>query len=88
VKNETTENFEEYFLDVLRRKKIPATVYLINGVKLQGVVGNHDDACITLRRGPQMQLIYKHAVATVVPSGPLSPEEMGSDDVGDDAAGY
>lgn len=74
---EKNQNFQDNFLNTLRKKKQPVTVYLINGVKLQGVVGSFDNFCVTLRRGPQMQLIYKHAVATIVPSGPLTPEDFG-----------
>lgn len=71
------QNFQDGFLNALRKKKLPVTVYLINGVKLQGIVGSFDNFCVTLRRGPQMQLIYKHAIATVVPSGALTPEDFG-----------
>lgn len=79
MKNEKPQNFQDHFLNALRKKKVPVTVYLINGVKLQGIVGSFDSFCVTLRRGPQMQLIYKHAIATVVPAGPLSPEDFGAE---------
>ena len=79
MKNEKAQNFQDGFLNALRKKKLPVTVYLINGVKLQGVVGSFDSFCVTLRRGPQMQLIYKHAIATVVPSGTLAPEDFGAE---------
>lgn len=77
MKSEPSKNFQDSFLNALRKKKLPVTVYLINGVKLQGIVGSFDSFCVTLRRGPQMQLIYKHAIATIVPAGPLVAEDFG-----------
>lgn len=77
MKADKTQNFQDFFLNILRKKKMPVTVYLINGVKLQGVIGSFDNFCVTLRRGPLTQLIYKHAIATVVPSGPLTAEDFG-----------
>jgi host factor-I protein len=69
---EKTQNIQDVFLNTLRKKKMPVTIFLANGVKLQGNISGFDNFCIVLRRGPQVQLVYKHAVATVVPSGPLS----------------
>jgi host factor-I protein len=77
MKNDKAQSFQDSFLNTLRKKKLPVTVYLINGVKLQGIVGSFDNFCITLRRGPQMQMIYKHAVATVVPAGSITPQDFG-----------
>ncbi|MBI1274371.1 RNA chaperone Hfq [bacterium] len=77
MRQDKANNFQDNFLNALRKKKLPVTVYLINGVKLQGIVGSFDSFCITLRRGPQIQMIYKHAVATVVPAGALTPEDFG-----------
>lgn len=79
MSKDKSQSFQDTFLNALRKKKLPVTIYLINGVKLQGVVGSFDSFCVTLRRGPQMQLIYKHAIATVVPAGPLSAEDFGID---------
>ncbi len=77
MKTEKNQNFQDIFLNTLRKKKMPVTVYLINGVKLQGIVSGFDNFCITLRRGPHVQLVYKHSVATVVPAGPLTAEDFG-----------
>jgi host factor-I protein len=52
--------------------KIPVTVFLINGVKLQGVITWFDNFCILLRRDGQSQLVYKHAVSTIMPSQPVN----------------
>lgn len=82
--SEKTQNVQDVFLNSLRKKKMPVTVFLASGVKLQGVITGFDNFCIVLRRGPQVQLVYKHTVATVVPSGPLSLFE--ADGVDDAAA--
>jgi host factor-I protein len=66
------QNIQDVFLNTLRKKKVPVTVFLSSGVKLQGNITGFDNFCITLRRGPQMQLVYKHSIATVVPAGPVS----------------
>ncbi len=81
--NEKAQNVQDVFLNTLRKKKMPVTVFLSSGVKLQGNITGFDNFCIVLRRGPQVQLVYKHSIATVVPSGPLSLYE---EDSVDDAA--
>ena len=59
---------QEDFLGDIQQKEISVTVFLINGVKLQGVVTWFDDNVILLRRDGHTQLIYKHAVSTIMPS--------------------
>jgi len=66
---EKPQNIQDVFLNTLRKKKIPVTIFLSNGVKLQGNITGFDNFSVLLRRGPQVQLVYKHAIATVVPSG-------------------
>ena len=66
------QNIQDVFLNTLRKKKVPVTIFLTSGVKLQGNITGFDNFCMTLRRGPQMQLVYKHAIATVVPAGPVT----------------
>ena len=56
------------FLNHVRKNKVPVTVFLINGVKLQGVISSFDNFCLLLRRDGHVQLVYKHAVSTVMPS--------------------
>lgn len=65
---EKAQNVQDVFLNTLRKKKIPVTVFLSNGVKLQGNITSFDNFSVLLRRGPQVQLVYKHTIATVVPS--------------------
>lgn len=58
---------QEPFLNALRRQRVPVAVYLTNGIKLQGVVAGFDEAVILLKNNTK-QMVYKHAIATVVPS--------------------
>lgn len=66
---EKSQNIQDVFLNTLRKKRIPVTVFLANGVKLQGNITAFDNFSILLRRGAQLQLVYKHTIATIVPSG-------------------
>lgn len=79
--NEKLQNIQDVFLNTLRKKKVPVTVFLSNGVKLQGNITAFDNFSLLLRRGPQVQLVYKHTIATVVPTAPvmLGEEEGGSE---------
>ena len=64
-------NVQEIFLNTIRRNKTPVTVFLVNGVKLQGIVTWFDNFSVLLRRDGHTQLVYKHAISTVMPSGPI-----------------
>jgi host factor-I protein len=65
------QNLQDTFLNSVRRAKIPLTIFLVNGVKLQGVVTWFDNFCVLLRRDGQSQLVYKHAISTIMPSQPV-----------------
>ena len=65
------QNLQDQFLNLLRKNKIPVTVFLVKGVKLQGIVTWFDNFSILLRRDGASQLVYKHAVSTIMPSHPL-----------------
>ena len=56
------------FLDDIKNEKVSVTVFLINGVKLQGIVTSQDEECLLLRRDGHTQRVYKHAVSTIMPS--------------------
>ncbi len=56
------------FLNDIKENKIAVTVFLINGVKLQGVITYFDDSSLLLRRDGHTQLVYKHAISTIMPS--------------------
>ena len=66
------QNLQDAFLNQVRKTKIPVTVFLINGVKLQGAITWVDNFCILLRRDGQSQLVYKHAVSTIMPTQNIS----------------
>ena len=72
---EKSQNIQDVFLNTLRKKKIPVTIFLSNGVKLQGNITGFDNFSLLLRRGPQVQLVYKHTIATVVPSAAVTLHE-------------
>ena len=66
------QNLQDAFLNHVRKQKISVTVFLINGVKLQGVITWFDNFCILLRRDGQSQLVYKHAISTIMPAQSVS----------------
>ena len=68
---EKSQNVQDVFLNHIRKGKIPVTVFLINGVKLQGIVTWFDNFSVLLRRDAHSQLVYKHAISTVMPAGPV-----------------
>lgn len=78
--NEKKQNLQDTFLNVVRKSKTPLTIFLVNGVKLQGVVTWFDNFCVLLRRDGQVQLVYKHAISTIMPSGPVSLFDQAEDD--------
>jgi host factor-I protein len=65
------QNLQDVFLNHVRKSKLPVTVFLANGVKLQGIITWFDNFSLLLRREGQSQLVYKHAVSTVMPSQPV-----------------
>lgn len=69
---EKSQNVQDVFLNNIRKQKVPVTVFLVNGVKLQGIVTWFDNFCILLRRDAMSQLVYKHAISTIMPGGPVS----------------
>ena len=74
------QNLQDAFLNNVRKAKVPVTIFLMNGVKLQGVITWFDNFCVLLRRDGQSQLVYKHAISTVMPSQPITPYEAPEDD--------
>ena len=65
-------NLQDTFLNQVRKTKTPVTVFLMNGVKLQGIVTWFDNFCLLLRKDGISQMVYKHAVSTIMPSHPIS----------------
>lgn len=66
------QNIQDVFLNQVRKAKTPVTVFLVNGVKLQGMVAGFDNFSVLLRRDAHSQLVYKHAISTIMPSLPVS----------------
>jgi host factor-I protein len=69
--NERAPSLQDTFLNYVRKNKTPLTIFLINGVKLQGIVTWFDNFCVLLRRDGHSQLVYKHAISTIMPGGPV-----------------
>ncbi|MFS0736286.1 RNA chaperone Hfq [Sphingomonas sp. 1P06PA] len=69
-------NLQDIFLNSLRRSKTPVTMFLVKGVKLQGIITWFDNFSVLLRRDGQSQLIYKHAISTVMPAHPVDLSEV------------
>ena len=69
-------NLQDMFLNSLRRTKTPVTMFLVKGVKLQGIITWFDNFSVLLRRDGQAQLIYKHAISTIMPSHPLDTGDI------------
>ena len=83
---ERSQNVQDVFLNNIRKNKTPVTIFLVNGVKLQGVVTWFDNFCVLLRRDAHSQLVYKHAISTVMPSMPVQFFEPETDDQDAEAA--
>nr|WP_166176590.1 RNA chaperone Hfq [Altererythrobacter segetis] len=71
-------NLQDVFLNHLRREKLPVTMFLVKGVKLQGIVTWFDNFSILLRRDGQSQLVYKHAISTIMPGQPVDAGQFGA----------
>tara|TARA_R110002167_G_scaffold271005_2_gene477548 strand:+ start:426 stop:680 length:255 start_codon:yes stop_codon:yes gene_type:complete len=65
------QNVQDVFLNYVRKAKTPVTIFLVNGVKLQGVISGFDTFCVLLKRDGHVQLVYKHAISTVMPTQPI-----------------
>ncbi len=81
---EKSQNVQDVFLNHVRKNKLPVTVFLVNGVKLQGVISWFDNFSVLLRRDAHVQLVYKHAISTVMPAQTIqlfdpNKEEDGAD---------
>lgn len=77
------QSLQDPFLNALRRERVPVSIYLVNGIKLQGQIESFDQFVILLKNTVS-QMVYKHAISTVVPSRPVSHH---SNNVGTGASG-
>ena len=80
---EKSNNLQDVFLNTVRKSKTPVTMFLVNGVKLQGVITWFDNFSVLLRRDGHSQLVYKHAISTVMPASPISLFEAETTGEGD-----
>ena len=62
---------QEELLDELANEKIPVTIYLMNGFQIRGTVADHDDAVVVVEAEGKQQIVYKHAISTIIPLRPL-----------------
>ena len=74
------QNLQDIFLNQVRKQHISVTIFLVNGVKLQGVITWFDSYSILLKREGHIQLVYKHAVSTIMPAGTVDLQGLDGDD--------
>jgi host factor-I protein len=82
------QSLQEPYLNALRRERIPVSIYLVNGIKLQGQIESFDQFVILLKNAVS-QMVYKHAISTVVPARNVKlprPDQADDDDDDDDGA--
>ncbi|WP_288991082.1 RNA chaperone Hfq [uncultured Sphingopyxis sp.] len=77
--SDKNQNLQDLFLNALRRSKTPVTMFLVKGVKLQGIITWFDNFSLLLRRDGQSQLVYKHAISTIMPSHDFDLASLGAD---------
>lgn len=65
------QNLQEAFLNVLRKERVPVSIFLVNGIKLQGQVESFDQFSVLLKSSVS-QMVYKHAISTIVPTKSIS----------------
>ncbi|WP_435101505.1 RNA chaperone Hfq [Arhodomonas sp. AD133] len=68
------QSLQEPFLNALRKEKVPVSIYLVNGIKLQGQIESFDQFVILLRNSVS-QMVYKHAISTIVPARHVRPHQ-------------
>ena len=73
-------SLQDTFLNSVRKNRNPVTLFLVNGVKLQGVITWFDNFSVLLRREGTVQLVYKHAISTIMPSLPIDLLGEGSEE--------
>ena len=66
-----SQSLQDPFLNALRRERVPVSIYLVNGIKLQGTVESFDQFVVLLRNTVS-QMVYKHAISTIVPARPVA----------------
>ena len=72
------QTLQEPFLNLLRKERIPVSIYLVNGIKLQGQVESFDQFVVLLKNTVS-QMVYKHAISTIVPARPVRLLDVNND---------
>ncbi len=80
-----SNNLQDVFLNTVRKTKTPVTMFLVNGVKLQGIITWFDNFSVLLRRDGLSQLVYKHAISTVMPAAPIQLTDAVDEDEGSES---
>ncbi|MDC0955159.1 RNA chaperone Hfq [Alphaproteobacteria bacterium] len=78
---EKSRNLQEIFLNNVRKSHAAVTVFLVNGVKLQGVITWFDNFSILLKRDQHVQLVYKHAISTIMPVASVQLQDFDDKDM-------
>lgn len=78
--SEKSQNLQDVFLNNARKQKVAVTVFLVNGVKLQGNITWFDNFSLLLRREGNVQLVYKHAISTIMPCSDFKMQDDDKDD--------
>ena len=81
---ETKQGLQDIFLNTVRKSKTSVTIFLVNGVKLQGNITWFDNFSVLLRRDGMSQLVYKHAISTIMPAEQVQLFDPSEDDGDDD----
>ena len=82
--SDKSRNLQEVFLNNVRKSHVAVTVFLVNGVKLQGIITWFDNFSILLKRDQHDQLVYKHAISTIMPVSPVQLQEFDEKDFTED----
>jgi len=80
-----TQSLQDPFLNALRKERVPVSIYLVNGIKLQGTIDSFDQFVVLLKNSVN-QMVYKHAISTVVPARNVRVPGSEEDDVESTAA--
>jgi host factor-I protein len=80
MQSEKSQNVQEVFLNTIRKNKIAVTVFLVSGVKLQGIVTWFDNFSLLLKRDTHVQLVYKHAISTIMPGQTIQLGDTSEED--------
>ena len=84
--NNKGQLIQDPFLNEIRKEKIPVSIYLVNGIKLQGLIESFDQFVVLLKNNVCQQMVYKHAISTIVPAKPVQTLKVLDDDKNSNAS--